>query len=79
MPDAVALRVVSIDDGGRRRALNHWNKTAKGRLVALLGRTSADIADMDELVAWARSHDVIVERTADGWDLVAESVEAVRD
>ncbi|WIE77197.1 peroxide stress protein YaaA [Curtobacterium sp. MCSS17_007] len=79
VPDAVALRVVSIDDGGRRRALNHWNKTAKGRLVALLGRTSADIADMDELVAWARSHDVIVERTADGWDLVAESVEAVRD
>ncbi|MEV7933008.1 peroxide stress protein YaaA [Curtobacterium sp. NPDC089185] len=75
---ALALRVVSVDAGGRRKALNHWNKTAKGRLVALLGRTAADVDDVDALVAWARAHDVVLERTVDGWDLVAESLEPVR-
>ena len=78
VPGAVAPRVVSVDDGGRRRALNHWNKTAKGRLVALLGRTTAVADDMDALVAWARDNGVVLERTADGWDLVAESLEPVR-
>ncbi|PZF59846.1 peroxide stress protein YaaA [Curtobacterium sp. MCSS17_008] len=77
VPGAVALRVVSVDEGGRRKALNHWNKTAKGRLVALLGRTAAEVVDTDELLAWARAHDVVLERTADGWDLVADSLEAV--
>ncbi|MDM7890378.1 peroxide stress protein YaaA [Curtobacterium sp. RHCKG28] len=76
--DAVVLRVVSIGAGGRRTALNHWNKTAKGRLVSLLGRSAPDVADMDDLVAWAEEHGVAVERTADGWDLVAESLEPVR-
>ena len=78
VPGSVAPRVVSVDDGGRRRALNHWNKTAKGRLVALLGRTTAVADDMDALVAWARDNGVVLERTADGWELVAESLEPVR-
>ena len=75
--DAVAPRVVSVDGSGRRRALNHWNKTAKGRLVALLGRARADVSSMDELVAWASTSGVVFERGDDGWDLVAESLEPV--
>ncbi|MGL3199920.1 MULTISPECIES: peroxide stress protein YaaA [Curtobacterium] len=78
VPDALAPRVVSVDGSGRRKALNHWNKTAKGRLVALLGRTGAEIASVNDLLSWAAAHGVVVERTADGWDLVAESLEAVR-
>ncbi|WP_368086397.1 YaaA family protein [Curtobacterium sp. MMLR14_006] len=77
VPGAVAPRVVSVDGTGRRRALNHWNKTAKGRLVALLGRTSAAVASMDDLVDWAAGNGVVLERGADGWDLVAESLEPV--
>jgi len=77
VPDAVAPRVVSVDAGGRRKALNHWNKTAKGRLVALLGRTAPVIDSLDDLVAWGASHGARFERTDDGWDLVAESLEAV--
>ncbi|MFJ3380978.1 YaaA family protein [Curtobacterium sp. NPDC090217] len=72
---AVALRVVSVDGSGRRKALNHWNKTAKGRLVSLLARTGASIESMDDLVAWATSVGVLVERSETGWDLVAESLE----
>ncbi|MBT2503316.1 peroxide stress protein YaaA [Curtobacterium sp. ISL-83] len=72
---AIAPRVVSVDGSGRRKALNHWNKTAKGRLVALLGRTSASVESMDELVDWAAANGVVFERADGGWDLVAESLE----
>ncbi|WP_326998617.1 YaaA family protein [Curtobacterium sp. MR_MD2014] len=78
LDDAVVLRVVSVDGGGRRRALNHWNKTAKGRLTALLARTGADVGDPASLLRWAGEHGVVVERTDDGWDLVAESLEPAR-
>lgn len=77
VPGAVAPRVVSVDGSGRRRALNHWNKTAKGRLVALLARTGASIGTMDDLVGWATANGVVVERNEGGWDLVAESLESV--
>ncbi|MFJ3027382.1 YaaA family protein [Curtobacterium sp. NPDC087080] len=76
--DAVTLRVVSVDDGGRRRALNHWNKTAKGRLAALLGRTGAEVGDTAGLLRWAAAHGVEIERTDEGWDLVAESLAGAR-
>jgi cytoplasmic iron level regulating protein YaaA (DUF328/UPF0246 family) len=75
LPDALAPRVVSVDGSGRRKALNHWNKTAKGRLVALLGQTGAQITTTDDLIDWSASHGVVFERTGDGWDLVAESLE----
>ncbi|MDM7888628.1 peroxide stress protein YaaA [Curtobacterium sp. RHCJP20] len=78
VPEAVTLRVVSVDEGGRRRALNHWNKTAKGRLTSLLARTAADVGDTAGLLRWAGEHGVVVEQTDDGWDLVAESLEPVR-
>ncbi|MFJ3382728.1 YaaA family protein [Curtobacterium sp. NPDC090221] len=74
---AVPLRVVSVDGVGRRKALNHWNKTAKGRLVALLARTGASVGSMDELVDWARANHVVLERVDGGWDLVAESLAPV--
>lgn len=78
VPGAVAPRVVSEGADGRRRALNHWNKTAKGRLVAALARSGAEPATMDELVAWAADVGVVLERSPGGWDLVAESLESVR-
>ncbi len=73
--------MVSVDGSGRRKALNHWNKTAKGRLVALLGRTGAEIGSFDELLGWASAHGVGLEPTGvvsdrvPGLDLVAESLE----
>jgi hypothetical protein len=72
---AVTLRVVSVDGSGRRKALNHWNKTAKGRLVSLLARTDAAVGSMGDLADWAAQVGVLVERVDDGWDLVAESLQ----
>ncbi|WIE63255.1 peroxide stress protein YaaA [Curtobacterium sp. MCLR17_032] len=77
VPGAIPLRVVSVAGDGRRKALNHWNKTAKGRLVSLLGRTGAAVSTMVELSEWAAVHGVVVERVDGGWDLVAESLEPV--
>jgi cytoplasmic iron level regulating protein YaaA (DUF328/UPF0246 family) len=77
VPDAVALRVVSVAGDGRRKALNHWNKTAKGRLVSLLGRSAAAVSSMPELADWAAAHGVVLEQVGGGWDLVAESLESV--
>ncbi|PZE65702.1 YaaA family protein [Curtobacterium sp. MCBD17_021] len=77
VPGAVPLRVVSIAGDGRRKALNHWNKTAKGRLVSLLGRTGASVSSMPELADWVAGSGVVVERVGNSWDLVAESLEPV--
>ena len=54
--DAVFLRVVSIDEHGRRRALNHFNKHAKGLFTRALLECRADLRGRDDLIAWARDH-----------------------
>lgn len=52
--DAVFVRVVSIDERGRRRALNHFNKRAKGLFTRALLEDRAELADRDDLIDWAR-------------------------
>ena len=39
--DSVFVRVVSVEDDGRRRALNHFNKHAKGRFTRALLRVTS--------------------------------------
>jgi uncharacterized protein len=72
---AIVPRVVSVDGTGRRKALNHWNKTAKGRLVALLARSGAQVTTLAELVDWADANGVVLEEHDGAWDIVAESLE----
>ena len=48
------LRVVTADADGRRRALNHFNKKAKGELVRALVTSGAVHADAAGLIDWAR-------------------------
>jgi cytoplasmic iron level regulating protein YaaA (DUF328/UPF0246 family) len=52
--DAVFLRVVSIDERGRRRALNHFNKRTKGLFTRALLEDRAELRGRDDLIAWAR-------------------------
>jgi cytoplasmic iron level regulating protein YaaA (DUF328/UPF0246 family) len=54
--DAVFLRVVSIDEHGRRRALNHFNKRTKGLFTRALLEDRAELRGRDDLIAWAREH-----------------------
>lgn len=54
-PDSHFLRVVSAGDDGTVRALNHFNKHAKGELTRALLQTGIDFASIDEVIDWARS------------------------
>jgi cytoplasmic iron level regulating protein YaaA (DUF328/UPF0246 family) len=67
--DAVFVRVVSVGADGRRRALNHFNKQAKGRFTRTFLEHRPDIANADELLEWARAAGFLLERrtaSADG-------------
>ncbi len=62
--DALYLRVLARDAQGTVRALNHFNKQAKGLFTRALIRNGAELSNTRELLAWSR---------AQGYDL------AVRD
>lgn len=71
--DAVFLRVVTAGDDGPRRALNHFNKHAKGeftRRILLAGVTLPDVA---ALLDWAAADGIRLEPGAPGeLDLVVD-------
>jgi len=66
LPDGAgdALLVAQRGPGGQVRALNHFNKAAKGDLVRRLALAQPDIADRADFVAWAA--DAGLEVHADG-------------
>lgn len=59
------LNVVQDTGDGRRRALNHFNKQAKGELVRLLADSRADIETVDDLLDWARDQGLQIEHDVD--------------
>ncbi len=68
-PAGSATLLVETDEG---RALNHFNKHAKGALVRRLAETAADVASRADLLAWAAHHDVPLEARGDH-DVVVRS------
>jgi cytoplasmic iron level regulating protein YaaA (DUF328/UPF0246 family) len=50
---SVFVRVVSIDETGRRRALNHFNKRAKGLFTRAFLEARPQIDSVGELLDWA--------------------------
>lgn len=60
------LRVVSEDDQGRRRALNHFNKKGKGAFVRALLTAGIDHADADSLLHWAAGAGIALSRPVPG-------------
>jgi len=55
-PHAVRLEVVAEGEDGRRRALNHFNKRAKGELARALALSRAKPASVAELIDWGAGH-----------------------
>ncbi|GAB3385653.1 peroxide stress protein YaaA [Humibacter soli] len=53
--DAVFIRVVTEGDDGRRKALNHFNKHAKGLLVRAYALERPRVRSVAGFVDWARS------------------------
>lgn len=54
---SVFLRTVTESADGTTRALNHFNKHAKGELVRALASSNAAINSAADLLAWAGSND----------------------
>lgn len=65
-PDAVVLRVVTADDDGQRRALNHFNKHAKGELTRRIVVAGVQLPDVSALLDWAADEGIILEPGAPG-------------
>lgn len=67
------VRVVA-DEGGRRRALNHFNKKTKGTLIARLLASRPSLDTVDDFVDWAAGEGISVERTSSELVVVSETV-----
>jgi cytoplasmic iron level regulating protein YaaA (DUF328/UPF0246 family) len=65
-PDAHYVRVLARDAGGHVRALNHFNKQAKGLLTRALIEAGTDFATTDELLAWAAAEGYELRPAGDG-------------
>ncbi|GAA4738283.1 peroxide stress protein YaaA [Amnibacterium soli] len=61
-PAGSAFLLVETAEG---RALNHFNKHAKGALVRRLAETGAEAGSRDELLHWAAAHGVPLEPRGD--------------
>lgn len=59
--DSVFLRVVTDVDGSTR-ALNHFNKKAKGQFVRALLQHGHDLSGVDDLMRWAASARIVLRR-----------------
>ncbi|MFT4030266.1 MAG: peroxide stress protein YaaA [Protaetiibacter sp.] len=62
---SVFVRVVTRE-GGRRRALNHFNKAGKGRLTRALLLAGVDHPDVPSLLEWAEAAGIRLEPGAQG-------------
>jgi cytoplasmic iron level regulating protein YaaA (DUF328/UPF0246 family) len=63
-PNTVYLRVVTKGENGQLRALNHFNKKGKGEFVRALAKDAANtgsIGTVDELIAWGKIKNLILE------------------
>lgn len=68
VPDVLGsayVRVVTDDGDGGARALNHFNKKAKGKLVRALAESRPRIGSSRALLTWASKHDIVLRTTAD--------------
>lgn len=69
VPDEVRgvyVRVVTEGPDGTHRALNHFNKKAKGEFVRALAETAADVRSLDDLYRWAGDRGVRLHDIGDG-------------
>ncbi|MEO7350202.1 MAG: peroxide stress protein YaaA [Terrimesophilobacter sp.] len=63
---ATFVRVVTAGADGARRALNHFNKKAKGEFVRALALAQIDHPDLDSLVAWAKAQGIQLDHGSAG-------------
>lgn len=62
----VYVRVITGGADGATRALNHFNKKAKGEFTRALAETAAVVRSLDDLLAWSAGSGFQVRDTGDG-------------
>ncbi|WP_345761544.1 YaaA family protein [Diaminobutyricibacter sp. McL0608] len=72
--DSIYVRVLARDDSGRVRALNHFNKQAKGLFARAIVASGAEFHDASELVDWAVGEGYEVALNGREFELVVPSV-----
>ena len=60
------IRVVSLGPSGRRTALSHFNKKAKGEFTRAVLAAGVDHPNVESLLAWARADRIMLELGAPG-------------
>ena len=64
--DSLYIRVVSYGANGRRTALSHFNKKAKGEFTRAVITAGVDHTDRDSLLEWAANSGILLENGAPG-------------
>ena len=64
--EATWVNVVTRDEAGVTRALNHFNKAAKGMLVRLIAHEQPELKSIDDFVSWASAVGLDCARESDG-------------
>lgn len=59
------VRVVSEDENGARRALNHFNKKGKGELVRAIALAGIDHQNLESLLVWAAGAGIRLNHSAE--------------
>lgn len=70
--EGYALNVVQRDADGTTRALNHFNKAAKGDLVRRLSASGRGVTTLDDLLDWSRGEGLDLEFDGEALCLVTE-------
>lgn len=68
--NAFFVRVAEAGPDGRIRALNHFNKKAKGEFVRAVTRAGIDHDSVDSLVSWATGAGISLSRSAGELELL---------
>lgn len=69
------VRVLTRDPNGETRALNHFNKNAKGRLTRALAESGAALSDAAQFVEWASDAGLETHRVDDVVTLIVPHAE----
>lgn len=65
VPGSVKLEVATIESDGSTRALNHFNKAAKGDLVRRLAVSGAEIESAHDFLTWGEEHGLALREEAE--------------
>lgn len=64
--ESLYLRVLSQGEDGRRTALSHFNKHAKGEFTRRVLEAGIEHENVDSLIQWAGAQNIVLERGASG-------------